>query len=337
MQTEPTRKSKRAGRPRRLLLLPLALLTTHCSLFSAGANPRASLPPCVDDDCDCGDLISQPLAQAVLDAVRGDPYGLDRDGNGRACEALPLATRPLEPLTYVSPSSHLALGNPSHAGKTYVGNYLIEREQYVLAYDRDRASLIWASWLVNRSWLGQTDRQDDFRPDSGLPKEFPPVLPTAYRGSGYDRGHMVPSGDRTRSPQDNSATFLMSNVFPQTADNNRGPWKELEEYSRQRVREGKSLYVIGGVYGERGKVGEVTVPGRIWKVIVVLDSPTASVSGITDRTEVIAVDMPNRDRVDASWQTYQTTVDRIEIATGYDLLSSVPVEIQAIIEAKICG
>lgn len=334
MRTEQMRKLKRFSRFEHLLLLPLALLTTQCGIFLAGPDPRASLPPCVDDDCDCGDLISQPQAQAVLDSFRNDPYSLDRDGNGRACEALPLAPPSLAALTYVSTSPHLALGNPSHAGKTYANDFLIEREQYALAYSRDRSSLIWASWRVNRSWLGQTDRQDDFRPDGNLPKAFAPVLPTAYRGSGYDRGHMVPSGDRTRSPADNSATFLMSNIFPQAADNNRGPWRELEEYAREQVQAGKSLYVIGGVYGDQGKVGEVTVPGRIWKVIVVLDSPTADVSSITNQTEVIAVDMPNRDRVDASWQTYQTSVDRIEIATGYDLLSSLPVEIQAVLEAK---
>ena len=123
----------------------------------------------------------------------------------------------------------------------------------------------------------------------------------------------------------------MTNIFPQVSDNNRGAWRELEEYGRDLVEQGRAIYVIGGVYGDKGKVGEVTVPSRVWKVMVVLDSPT---DAMTQRTEVIAVDMPNSDRIQSSWQTYRTTVDRIEIATGYDLLSEVPESIQAAIESQ---
>ena len=33
-----------------------------------------------------GDFISQVLAQDVLESFAGDPFSLDRDGNGKACE-----------------------------------------------------------------------------------------------------------------------------------------------------------------------------------------------------------------------------------------------------------
>jgi len=69
----------------------------------------------------------------------------------------------------------------------------------------------------------------------------------------------------------------------------------------------------------------------VWKVIVVLNDVDDDISR---RTQVIAVDMPNSDRIEADWQTYRTTVDRIEIATGYDLLSEVPEDIQAAIENR---
>ena len=122
------------------------------------------------------------------------------------------------------------------------------------------------------------------------------MTPGDYRRSGYDRGHMVPSGDRTVTAQDNSLTFLMTNIFPQAPENNRGAWRALEAYARDLViQENKALYVIGGVYGDRGTVGKVTVPSRVWKVIVVLDSLEAEV---TRQTEVIAVDMPNSDRIE---------------------------------------
>lgn len=295
-------------------------------------DSMANMPPCVDSYCDCSDFVSQDLAQLVLDSFKEDYYGLDRDENGVACESLPQVDMSLDWATYFSNNEHLTFGNPSNAGQDNLNNLLIEREQYVLAYSKERNVLNWASWRVDSRWLGRTDRQDDFRPDGILPKGVYQATPGEYRRSGYDRGHMVPSGDRTANPRDNSLTFLMTNIFPQARENNRGPWRDLEEYGRDLVyQQGKSLYVIAGVYGDRGEAGNVTVPGRVWKVIVVLDSPE---DDITRGTEVIAVDMPNSDRIEPDWQTYRTTIDRIEIATGYDLLSDVSTDIQAVIESR---
>jgi endonuclease G len=73
-----------------------------------------------------------------------------------------------------------------------------------------------------------SDRQDNFRPDDALPAAWYKVRPNDYTGSGYDRGHIAPSADRTRNEADNSATFLMSNMMPQVPELNRGVWGDLE-------------------------------------------------------------------------------------------------------------
>lgn len=317
---------------------PLAYLTIVAVIGLSSCDDLAepdlyaSLPPCASNYCDCSDFISQDQAQQVLNAFEEDYDNLDSDGNGMACERLPQVDIGIDWPTYFSNSEHLTFGNPSNAGKENPDNWLIERSQYALSYSQRRNVLNWASWRVDDRWLGQTQRQDNFRPDGGLPKGFYQATPGEYRRSGYDRGHMVPSGDRTDTPQDNSITFLMTNIFPQASGNNRGPWRELEEYGRGLVyEEGKALYIIGGIYGEKDKVGRVTVPGRVWKVIVVLDDIDDE---ITRDTEVIAVDMPNSDRIESDWQIYRTTVDRIEIATGYDLLSDVPERTQAAVESR---
>ncbi len=46
----------------------------------------ANLPACVSSDCDCKDFATQAQAQQVLDAYSGDPFKLDRDEDGIACE-----------------------------------------------------------------------------------------------------------------------------------------------------------------------------------------------------------------------------------------------------------
>lgn len=296
------------------------------------------LPPCVDDDCNCQDFRDQALAQQVLEAYVGDPFVLDKDGNGTACEALPPISSGLGPLVPPSNSPHLVLGNPSNAAVSDTNNFLVERSEYALSYNGDRGTANWVSWQLSADWLGAAERQDNFRQDGGLPTGVYQVTPNDYRNSGFDRGHTVPSGDRTQSDSDNSATFLMSNIFPQAPQNNRGVWRELEEYSRELVYQfDHELLVMAGGYGEQSRLaeGQVTVPSRLWKIIVVLDQPGQGLAAISSNTQIIAVDMPNRDTVSPDWRAYQTTVDRIELATGYDFLAQVPVELQAQLEATL--
>ena len=192
-----------------LQLSAIALLASvsSCDTLFASVDEQSNLPPCVDSYCDCGDFVSRDLAQTVLDSFQEDYYGLDRDGNGLACERRPIVDMSLDWETYFSNNEHLMWGNPSHAGQQNPDNWIIEREQYVLSYNQSLNRLNWASWWVDERWLGRTSRQDDFRPDGGLPAGFYQATPTEYRRSGYDRGHMVPSGDRTFSPRDNTNPF----------------------------------------------------------------------------------------------------------------------------------
>ncbi|NEQ46072.1 MAG: DNA/RNA non-specific endonuclease [Leptolyngbya sp. SIOISBB] len=318
-------------------------LTSGCSLLPVEVQiptltqaDLSGLPPCVDDDCNCGDFRDQALAQTVLDALPGDPFLLDRDDNGFACETLPLQVQPFNATAAPANSVHLVLGNPTNANKSDHSNFLLERSQYALSYNSDRGIANWVSWQLNADWLGNTDRQDNFRQDGGLPSGVYQVTPNDYHNTGYDRGHIVPSGDRTRTVADNSATFLMTNILPQAPTKNRGIWRELEEYSRDLIYEFDwTLYIIAGAYGEQGQLasGQLIVPSRLWKVLIAL-TPGENLNDIDSDTLVIAVDMPNRDMVTDDWRTYQTTVDRIELATGYDLLSNLPLPIQASIEAS---
>ena len=318
-------------------------LTSGCSFLPVEVeNPTltqvevSKLPPCVDDDCNCRDFRDQASAQTVLEALPDDPFLLDRDGNGFACETLPLQVQPFDSIAAPSNNMHLVLGNPTNANKSDFSNFLIERSQYALSYNRDRGIANWVSWQLSADWLGTTDRQDNFRQDGGLPAGVYQVTPNDYRNTGYDRGHIVPSGDRTRTVSDNSATFLMTNILPQAPTNNRGVWRELEEYSRDLVYEFDwTLHIIAGSYGEQGQLasGQLTVPSRLWKVLIALH-PGEDLNDIDSDTLIIAVDMPNRDVVTDDWRAYQTTIDRIELATGSDLLSSLPSELQASIEGS---
>ena len=243
--------------------------------------------------------------------------------------------------------SHLAMGNPSGAttSTTNYTNYLLNKSQFSLSYHRDRGIPNWVSWHLSSAWLGSTPRQDNFTADNTLPSGWYRVGSTSYSGSGFDRGHNCPSADRTGSVADNSATFLMTNMMPQAPNNNQRTWAALENYCRTLVNQGNELYVICGSYGRGGTGsngtyttldgGRVTVPAQCWKVVVVLPVGTSDASRVTTGTRVIAINTPNTNTLNTSWSAYRTTVDAIEQATGYDILSAVSASVQSVIEARV--
>jgi endonuclease G, mitochondrial len=255
----------------------------------------------------------------------------------------PLAQNPLQPTpkiptTQPSTSIHLLLGNPSNATTSVNNpdNYLMIKPQYALSYNNSKGTPNWASWQLNQSWLGIAERQNNFRPDDTLPVGFMRITPTIYAGSGYDKGHVAPSADRTKSVEDNAATFLMTNMMPQTPDNNRNTWESLESYSRELVRSGKELYIIAGPVGDQGKLKDkVTIPTSTWKVVMVLDRPGVGLDDVTKNTRVIAVNIPNDSQINNDWKAYKVSVDELEKLTGYDFISDVSPNIQMVIESKV--
>ena len=94
-----------------------------------------------------------------------------------------------------SSSEHLTMGNPSNAvaNTAYPGNYLLDKPQYAISYNRDLGRPNWVSWHLDTSWLGSAVRQNDFRNDTTLPAGWYQVQATDYTGSGFDRGHHCPS------------------------------------------------------------------------------------------------------------------------------------------------
>lgn len=242
---------------------------------------------------------------------------------------------------YSAPSSsvHLTMGNPSNAATdtNQPSNYLMEKAQYVISYNRDYGRPNWVSWHLDTSWLGTTPRQDYFRPDTTLPAGWYQVKPSDYTGSGYDRGHMCPSGDRTKTIPDNSATFLMTNILAQAPTNNQQTWANMENYLRTLTTAGNELYIIAGGYGVSGYIasGNVAVPTYTWKVVLVLPSGTNDVSRVTTSTRLIAVFIPNNNSIVTDWKQYRVSTDYVEATTGDDFFSNVADSVENTIEAAV--
>lgn len=248
-----------------------------------------------------------------------------------------------------SPSEHYLLGNPSDAGTNVSAdaeNLLIERRQFVLSYSKSKATANWVSWHLSKDWLGSAERLDNFIPDPLIPGSYPKAITSDYTSTGFDRGHLCPSADRTLSAEDNAATFYMSNIIPQSPNVNRGNWERLESYCRKLVSEGNELYITAGVYGEGGTGSnggrtkriddKITVPEKVWKVILVLPYGTSDLSRIDKKVRVIAVLFENmQSQGSVVWGGLRTSVNAIETLTGFDFFNNLPDTVESELESNI--
>ncbi len=234
----------------------------------------------------------------------------------------------------------LLFGNPSGATADTANenNYLMPKPQYTLSYNRSTATPNWVAWRLDSSWIGTTPRQDDYRPDPALPAAWYHVQDNDYSGSGYDRGHMCPSGDRTNSVENNSATFLMTNFVPQLAANNQGPWNDFENYCRSLAGQGKEIYIISGPLGNIGTIasGRIVVPQYTWKVVLILPNGANDLQRVTRSTRAFGIVVPNFPPLNSNtpWRQFRVSVDAVENLTGYNFFSAIPINTQAIIERR---
>jgi DNA/RNA endonuclease G (NUC1) len=246
------------------------------------------------------------------------------------------------------PSVHLTMGNPSGAvaSTTEPNNYLMEKPEYALSYNRDLGRPNWVSWHLSDEWIGSLTRFDTFRADPAIPADWYRVQSFDFAGSGFDRGHMVPNADRDKetSIPINQATFLMSNMVAQAPDNNQGPWADLENFLRTLLPANELYIVAGGVgaggIGSNGNVtttlanGHVTVPESTWKVALILPKGGDDITRATCSARTIAVRMPNTQGIrNVDWRSYLTSVDAVESSTGYNFFANLPAAVQRCIEA----
>lgn len=220
-------------------------------------------------------------------------------------------------------SAHTTLGFPEEATQSDAERALVVHKQWVASYDSLKKNPRWTSWELTSAWMGSADRSDNWVKDRDL--SFAQATNSDYSGSGYQRGHICPSADRTKSATDNKATFVFTNVVPQTQESNTAVWASLETQERTLARNNHVFIVAGSIYeGTPKKIGSgVHVPSSMFKVIVVMQGEHPLPSEVTETTRVIAVEVPNTHAVSGSWTRYKTTVESLELKTGFKFLSDV--------------
>jgi endonuclease G len=282
-------------------------------------------------------VILPHVAALVLTTL---PIASDRLGP----DAPPAAISPTAP-TATTANHNVRFGMPAVAftDPKHPENYLIDRPQYVLSYNNKTKTPNWVCWNLTKADIGKTER-GAFEPDTSLPTGFDQVTPKVYSNSGFDRGHMCNSKDRSDTVENNNATFLMTNMIPQAPANNEHTWEALEEYCRSLATTGKDLYIVSGPHGEGGTgkngysthVGSgpvaVAVPAKTWKVVMVLDSVGAQPNR---QTRMFGVIMPNDQSIDPDWKKYLVSVQDVEKLTGYNFFPDVDQKLADVIKSDV--
>ena len=318
---------------------PSTSITVTGNLSQVGG---AASQPLFDNGTN-GDVTAGDNVFSFLVVVPADSTGGARNITALAADAQGRTVNLNQSLTINAPlpgENPLLFGNPSNATPdiSNENNYLMHKPQYSLSYNRGSATANWVAWRLDSTWIGTTQRQDDFRPDSALPIGWYQVTDADYSGSGYDRGHMCPSGDRTNSIPNNSATFLMTNMVPQIAANNQGPWEEFETYCRTLAQQGNEVYIMSGPTGNIGTIaqGRVIVPSMTWKVVLVLPNGSDDLARVNKGTRAFGIIVPNQPPLDmqAPWRNFRVTVNAVELLTGYDFFNAIPKNTQELIERR---
>lgn len=214
--------------------------------------------------------------------------------------------------------------------KTPVGlsAQILRRTGYVVSYNPETRIPNWVAWKLTADHVtGPYKRKGvEFHADDEA--EGPRVDTYDYARSGYDRGHMCPSGDNKWSREAQEESFLMTNMCPQNHQLNTGDWNELEIRCRRWAQEYGSVYVVAGpiLFDRKHKTigrNKVTVPEAFFKVVLCMEGRPKAV-GFIYRNE-----SGNRPQGD-----YLNSVDQIERITGFDFFSALPDAIENKVEKE---
>ena len=154
-------------------------------------------------------------------------------------------------------------------------------------------------------------RQGEFHPEAAIPPGERAELPD-YARSGFDRGHMAPSGDMPDEAAQ-AESFSLANMVPQASQLNRGIWEGMESAVRTlATRRGELFVVTGPVFqgSQLQTLGEgVAVPSHTFKAV--LDP---------GRRQAAAYLATNVD--ETQWQV--VSIAQLTQLTGFDVFPALP-------------
>lgn len=213
-------------------------------------------------------------------------------------------------------------------------------KNYSLSYSEEDEQSEWVAYELTRNEShGDEERAELFTEDPDITTGS--AHPYEYRNSGYDKGHLAPSGDMRFDTEAMNECFYMSNISPQVKEMNCGIWNDLEKQTRKWARFYGRIHIVCGpvlnhpkttrkrlCYDDKYKgrtKSNITIPDLFYKIIFDFSKK--------GKEKMIAFCIPNKN-VEDSFDKYVVTVDSIEELTGIDFFSNLPTEVQKRFESS---
>lgn len=206
----------------------------------------------------------------------------------------------------------------------------LNKKYFVIHYDTQHRQARFVEYRLKAEDLKKSfvKREDRFHADGDLLKmNIVPVDPKDYLYTGYDRGHLAPSGDFEWSEDANDATFTMANMSPQKPQLNRSAWRGLEAAVRNwACTEGELRIVTGPLFDRENQQlkSGITIPNRYFKVILDETPPRKAIGFILEQK-------------DSKIQTYKLrmkSVREVEKIAGINFFKDLPKTEQDQIEVQ---
>ena len=133
----------------------------------------------------------------------------------------------------------------------------VDMRNYTVLYDTEHYVPVWVAYPLHKSYTsGSGYRTDAWNFDPIIPENMQTSMFNAL-GSGYQRGHMLPSASRYVNVEANEQTFYFTNMTPQNGNFNGGLWANMEEWVRSKQgKDRDTLYVVTGAVLSRAESGE---------------------------------------------------------------------------------
>ena len=174
-------------------------------------------------------------------------------------------------------SSWLELPSKGNKDMDYSTQYMFKDGKKVRShtYCFDPALRIsrWVAYPLNAGLIGSGSRGEGWHPYEGISEYKQAALYKGFAyGSGYDRGHQIPSADRL-DLEINYETFVFANATPQRHEFNEGIWTDLERLVRTWAKRSDTLYVVTGILPGKETIKDnagrpVNIPRAYYKTVI---------------------------------------------------------------------
>lgn len=155
----------------------------------------------------------------------------------------------------------------------------VKHQTYEILYNQDLLTPECVYYTLRAADFKGTQRSKPkyFKSDYLLP---PPRRKNKdFRFTGYQRGHLCPSGDRDSRKDWFKDTFFTSNIVPMTPVVNAGVWKDIETECRNLATNGHVLKIACGIIAPRcntpySRTEAYYVPDTLFKMAVCMHCDT---------------------------------------------------------------